>query len=327
MSARGWLFRVASVPQAGGGHVQRCRFLAHALADRVPVTLCLDPAGEAWRGVLSQHGLSVVAEADALTGSAWDGVVLDSYAIGPAEAKNWRQRCRRLVQFDDFLSPLPGADLVINAAPQLAGQDVKGVPALLGADYAIVDPAYAAVPPVTVPARVERVMVSFGMRDSVNATGRVLTLVEKLLEQAGSPEIVVALGARAQHREAVKAQVGSFTGRIALLDGQEDLIQILPSIDMVIGGGGVSLLERVAAGVPSITIALNDNQSGPADGAAAKGATRYVGTVAGLSEDEFVQAFLDLCQNQSARSEMQRHARALVDGRGAERASTALLKL
>ena len=56
-------------------------------------------------------------------------------------------------------------------------------------------------------------------------------------------------------------------------DDAPNLVGLLGDTDIVIGAGGVSMLERFAAGVPSISTTIVDNQSAFVSGGVRLGAT------------------------------------------------------
>ena len=316
--SEGWLIRVASRAEAGAGHVSRCRVLARALARHAPTTFVLDDEG--WRERLAGEPFAVQTAAVASAG-ALAGAVVDSYDLGEAEWAALRRRARVLAQLDDFLAPRSEADVSINDAPHLEGTHLGGRPALLGPHYALVDPRYV-LPQRATAERVECVLVSFGASDPGDATG--LALAALGLARLGA-KIVVALGSRAPHLASVRRRAEPL-GAELIVDAP-DLVAPLARSDLALGAGGVGLLERMAAGVPSLSLALADNQRLQLDGAAAKGATRHLGAAAEASAETLSTAIVELAGDRHAREAMARRGRALIDGRGGERTATALLEL
>jgi spore coat polysaccharide biosynthesis predicted glycosyltransferase SpsG len=325
-----WLLRVASRPEVGAGHVSRCRALALALGRHAGVVLVLDREGAAWQRKLGAEGLESVVQGQEPPGP-WAGSILDGYDVAPEEVAALARAAPPLVAIDDFLEPPRQADLVVNPAPNLEGESVGGIPALLGPAYALLDPRFEAPPPGPVADQVEHVVVTFGARDSANATALALAALALLDGQGVRPRLTVAMASRAPHLEQIRQAVAGFGGRAALRLDAADMAALLGSADLVIGAGGVSLLERMARGVPSISVATADNQGLAIEGAARLGATVSAigssGALAELSPEALAGTIATLAGDRGARAAMAARGRELVDGRGARRVAEALARL
>jgi spore coat polysaccharide biosynthesis predicted glycosyltransferase SpsG len=299
----GVLFRVASRPSAGGGHLSRCLAVAAALQETVQVLMVLDPGGRC-----EKAGVPVTDRMPDEP-ARWRACLLDGYHFTAADFAYY-MALAPLAVFDDFCRPPPGAALAINAAFHLGGDTLGGVPALLGPRYAAIDPRFAAV---ARPIRetVEHVVVSFGRVDPDDATGRALAALALLRGDGFAPRVTVAAAPR--------RELADTTFRVDV----EDMALLLADADLVIGAGGVSLYERIAAGVPSVTVAIADNQRLAVEGAAAAAATAPTQR----SPRALADAIGALAADPERRREMASRGRALVDGRGAQRVAKALMRL
>ena len=325
MSAR-WLFRIASHARHGGGHVSRAAVLARALKEAgSDVIMQLDPGSAPAAARLSSMGLSCT-EDDLPAGGgsesrAWAGSLVDGYDLLAQTAAQLARWAPPLVAIDDFLLPPQGAALVVNSAFGLDGKTIDGVPALLGPRFALVDRAFAQVSQRDRAAPVSHVLVSMGRLDPDNLTARAL----QAIKAAGAElRVTVALSAGAPFRSDVEAHLAGFGGRGRLLIDADNMPALLNEVDLVIGAGGVSLLERVAAGVPSVTVQLADNQKLFIDGAVAMGVTAAGGTG---NVDAMAAALCDLLANPTAREAMASSAHKAVDGEGAARVAAAMRTL
>jgi UDP-2,4-diacetamido-2,4,6-trideoxy-beta-L-altropyranose hydrolase len=159
---------------------------------------------------------------------------------------------------------------------------------------------------------VQNILVSFGATDSANVTPRVL---DALADFADGMSIVVALSARAPHIDEVRSKL---RGRMKLvIDGE--MAELMTKADLAIGAAGSSAFERAALGLPSIIVAVTDNQRGIArllvnavaavDGGIAD---------AGLS-DRLRSKLQELFVDAEARLNLSKAAASLVDGRGRQR--------
>ena len=106
--------------------------------------------------------------------------------------------------------------------------------------------------------------------------------------------------------------------RVEGLTGLDDLGAVLADADIVVSAGGVTLLESLRLGRPTVAVATADNQLGAVTGAARAGAAieatpeTAAGAVAALSEDP------------RARETLSAAARRHVDGLGAARVADAI---
>lgn len=319
-----WFLRIASAPKYGAGHVRRSGALARALAERANVTVVLDPDGMACAEAFVADGIpAIAAGTEAVQSCA--GVVLDGYHFGEDEIVRWRGCARTLVVIDDFHSPPPHADVVIAPAPHLHGEQIDGVPALMGARYALLGAEFANLPPRPSDERkFPRVVVSFGAVDSNNATGLAIDALG-LVAAKRRLEARVLVGKHFPHLPTLRDQAKIHGDWLRLRQGETDLAGIWTAADLAIGAGGVSLLERMACGCPSLCIATADNQSLALSEIESLGTAHFAGALADLDANELAN-IIDVTLSDLGRlREMSVRGRQLVDGHGATRAVTALL--
>ena len=321
-----WAFRVASKSEVGGGHIARCRAVAEAMPEDVSVVFVLDPEGSDWKSKLEQVGITAICEGEDEP-KDWVGCLMDGYHFNEDDAANWKKKTGWLACVDDFGTPLHAADLVV--APSFSPEDVAdiGVPYLTGPQYAMIAAAFARLLPPQIKDDVEHLLVSFGLRDSWNATSLVLDAIAGMEAVDRLHCITVALGTQAPHRPAVLKKIDNLSFKVKLTSEKDDFLSLMTKTDMVIGAGGVSLFERMASARPSITLTTARNQEPSARAAGQAGATCYLADSRDIEAtflteqiDDFVSSF-DLRQKMSAR------AQEFVDGKGAVRISEVLLKL
>jgi UDP-2,4-diacetamido-2,4,6-trideoxy-beta-L-altropyranose hydrolase len=316
-----WLFRVASSPAAGGGHVARCLVLADALRGHgEDVTFALDADGAGWGRILDEHGFPWQVGTD-LPDRSWDGCLADGYRFSASEWRRLRDLADILASIVDD-QPVPDfLDLVIAPARHQADRQEVARYAH-GLPYALVNPAYADAAAAGPRQEVRRLLVTFGLRDSVNATGLVLEAVERLDADIA---VVVALGRDAPHLDAIRAKIDRLPGASLLVDAP--LAELMSGFDMVVGSGGVGLLERCAAGLPSITITIAANQVVQAEAIARGGGTRLLGGHQSVTPSAVAVEIPALSLDFAARKRMSEAARRLVDGRGAERVAGIMIEM
>ena len=302
----------------------RCTALATALKTYGLVTVIIETDGNAWRNRFIEAGIETIAEND-IADRFFAGIVLDDYDFKPSDVQFWRARTLGpIVQIDDLGVPLQNIDLLINATPGMTGETLGGVTALLGPAYAMLSAPYcrAVRPPIR--NRVERIVVGFGLIDSIGATERVIrALVSNL---ASGCRVDVLLGSSSPHAKTVAALVRTQTNWSLHLDAPEPW-RLVGAADLALSGGGQSLLERLALGIPTIGIAIAENQRSALTGAAAAGAAIDLGIMQAASEDRIAAAVLDLQNSPGRRASLSVAAQALVDGHGAERVASYLANM
>ena len=308
-----WLIRVASHRRHGGGHVARCAVLASALVDAgAEVVVQLDEGAPEAAAVLARRGLTCTEDTPA---GPLHGIVLDGYELMEREATTLARHAP-LVVLDDFLEPPVCAKLAINGAVHLDGDHIGDLPALLGPRYALVDPRYAALPSRDRTVPVRNVLITMGRIDPDNRVGACL-------------DLLVALDCDAQFTVVASADMVTRTGLDAritrphrLVIDAPDMVPLLDATDFVMGAGGVSLMERMAAGVPSLTLSLADNQRLFVAGAARLGATIDGGESVG---PECAALLGEILADGPARAAMAAAGRRAVDGQGAARVASHLI--
>ncbi|MDP7341840.1 MAG: glycosyltransferase [Alphaproteobacteria bacterium] len=318
------VFRVASATRVGGGHVSRCLAVARALGDAVPALFVLDPGADAAAARCAEAGVEIsFGPLDVASGVR--ACVLDGYEFTPTDIAYFAS-IAPLAVFDDFGSPPAGASLAINATPGLSGNCQGGVPALLGTRYAAIDARFAALAEWPPAAAVRNVLVTLGRTEAHAEARRALEALESARNHEFDPEVTLVLPGADTMPEGLRQIVERPSQRITVIESVSDMAAALAEVDLVVGAGGVSLLERMAAGVPSVSVVLADNQRAYIAGAAALGATR----ACELDDDsatgeDLEEAIWRVARDPDLRAEMVRAGRQAVDGLGANRIADALL--
>lgn len=315
-----WGFRVASRPQVGHGHMSRCLALAQEMT--APACFFLDPANP-WRPKLDALGFESVEECDSQSSAAvltavetgkLGGVLFDGLDL---EGRDISKAADRV-----FTTAFAGAD-----GP---ADSIVWIDPTFGSDAgpnAIVGPAYAPLAPTYAPARdranrpvtehAERVLITFGTYDSADLTGHALDALAKL---ECAPRVTVALGAAAPHRERVASRIAEMANSEIVVSA-EDMIPYYEASDIAIGAPGVSFLERLCCGLPSLLLCQNRAQQPIARAAAEQGAAELA------SEDDLgalARRIEELLADAGRRAALRRRGLELVDGRGAKRLARAL---
>jgi UDP-2,4-diacetamido-2,4,6-trideoxy-beta-L-altropyranose hydrolase len=338
------MVRADASQRIGTGHVMRCLSLAKTLKSYGATVefVCRDEPGlPAHR--IREAGFSLVQlprESSAMTGmearSAADGdfdvIIVDHYGIDASGERVMRQRGRLMVVIDDLADRPHDADILIDSTlGRREGAYLGLVPneckQLLGSRYAIVDPRFFAIRPLSLQRRrqeqfqLRQLAVSLGGADPHGSTSLVLQALASTALPA-TVLITVIVGAAVTDRESIERTCAALPWKARILTDVRDMPALLSEVDLVIGAGGTSSWERCCLGVPALLLVLADNQVEGAAAMAAQEAARLLGRPGDLV------ARLPCAIQEAAVPEtlqrISRKASALCDGLGTQRVAAAI---
>jgi len=240
---------------------------------------------------------------------AWQLTVVDSYE---RRADDLLAAGGPIAALDDLGRDLAVA-LVVDPSP--GAHPIRHYPArvLAGPAYALLDPALASLPVRPIGPTVERVLVTTGASpDDSAAGGAARVMAEAVAAQLGPGRVTLVRGSR--HAEDLPRGVSA-------LEAADGLGPHLSDYDIVLTAGGVTLLESLCLGRPTVAVAVAGNQQRAVEGAASAGAC-----LAAPVERAAEQA-ARLASDFSLRRRLSASARKLVDGRGAFRVANAVAHL
>lgn len=198
---------------------------------------------------------------------------------------------------------------------------------LSGPKYILLGPEYRSLPPRKQERQIRRVLVTLGGGDPYDLTPRIIDAVRTALPGA---MVGVAVGAffTPEQQAEIARRVEDGNGRIGRFAQPDSLAPLLDLCDLVICGGGVTMLEAAATSCPSMTIQLADNQASNLTSLSLLGGTYRVGT----HDDPGLMFKLAgglrlLSDHPTRRQEMADIARSKVDGMGATRVAKHLVEL
>jgi UDP-2,4-diacetamido-2,4,6-trideoxy-beta-L-altropyranose hydrolase len=274
-------------PGVGLGHRSRCHALGAALG----------AAGFRVR-------FAPVDEHTALSDAA-DVVVVDSYRTRADDDRRYRGSI--VVAFDDLDRGL-AIDLLVLAAPghePRHGGAARRVRS--GAAYVMVDPALAALEPAPITDPVHTVLVTTGAADAAGVGARIAAGIRRLLDDTVAIELVVGPWGAPEGVRGITAPDG--------------LGARLSGADIVVTAGGITMLESLALGRPTIAVVTADNQRMQVSGVADAGAAWTA------SADTAATRTRSLAEDPAARRTLASAARALIDGDGPRRLAEEILAL
>lgn len=325
------LLRADAGPAIGVGHLMRCLALAetwlHAGGRALLVSTGLSPAaaarlveaGIAHRQIDAQPGSLADAEGTrrcaAEAEATW--VVLDGYRFDGAYQRDLKRAGFRLLAIDDFGHMGEyAADLVLDqnlgARPEAYARRAPESRLLLGARFVLLRRQFATRAGDRRDARPApcRVLVTLGGGDAQRTTAAVVRAIERIPAELISGATVV-LGDSCPHALVID---GEAAARIQVRRSVGDMAALMVDCDLAIAGGGTTAWELAFMGVPTVHLALAENQVPNCEALDAAGAGQYVRAPEGLAE-----ALSRWAEDSAGRNAMAARARVLVDGQGAWR--------
>jgi spore coat polysaccharide biosynthesis predicted glycosyltransferase SpsG len=232
-------------------------------------------------------------------------VVVDSYLWRADDGS--RFAASMIVAIDDLDRDLE-VDLLVDPSPGAsAASHPSARRVLAGAKFALIGPEPTASPK-TVEGEVATVLVTAGASDLRGDSNR---FAEAVLE-------AVPLGTKVRQVVGPWSHVDVAPG-VEVVQTTDGLDELLATADVVVTAGGVTMLEALRLGRPTIAVVLYDNQRRAAEGAARAGAV----VLAGM--DDLRDQLAELADDVGRRRALSTRAAALVDSEGAVRVTEAIL--
>lgn len=332
-------FRLDAGAVIGGGHLSRSGTLATALAGQG--WRCLLAATEdtlRWLGPETPFAAIPLAcaaedEPSALR-RAWpegvDLLVVDHYGRDSAFETACRPWARRILVLEDAPGRPHACDMLLDPTPGrganeymrcLARADVR---LLLGPSFALVGVPFVAARPAALARReaggaARRALVAVGAGDADNVTARCFDALAAA--GAGEFEVDILLGGSAPHLPEMRSRLAATRRpwRLHVAINPSEVAALMERADIAIGAAGVSAWERCCLGLPSVVMAVADNQQPMAAALDRAGAAVVLGSQREVSDSELAQAIMRLIADDDARLRLARNAAEFCDGGGASR--------
>lgn len=308
------LFRAPAGAGRGFGHLTRCLALGRALGVRPLLVLRGDRQA---REAALALGADVVASSSlsTLTALRPHVVVIDDPVARDAE--RWTRAARKngavVVTVHDLGLGGRGADLAIDGSVTRRRKASGAGKVLAGTRFAVLDPAVGRR--TSNPARTSRVLIALGGGPHAR---RAQAIAETIAAADPRAEIRIAGGF-------VKATAGRSADRVRWIGSPRGLAAELAKATVAVVGGGVSLYEAAAMGVPAVTVPVVKSQVPTVLAFARRHAAVAVSYPA--SPKDAAAKVVRLLHDGKLRRSLAKRSRQIVDGHGAARAAAAVMKL
>ena len=345
------LIRADASPTIGSGHIARCLTLARVLRKQGShvAFACRQLPGhrldalsaegfetfalpEFYPGEDPQQAIESMlpwqADIDALDllledHAEFDWIIVDHYGLDHHWQTAARRWAPRIAAVDDLATRRYSVDLLLNQ--NLSGLSENYTPLLPEGCRTLLGPRYAMLreefdcPAIEIKPEARRVLVNFGGFDAAMQTHHaMLALVD-------FPELDVDFVAGVDNPAWTQMQALAQTRpNWRLHSFVSDFHQRMTEADLFIGAGGGTSWERAALGLPTICIAVSNNQQVNGEVMAAAGAHVFMGAREQVSVTQLRDAIGFVAGNFYLRQSLAERSRQMVDGRGALRVAAAL---
>ena len=312
------LIRADADSQSGSGHVMRGLALAQAWQDAGgSAILAAARLPESLRERLQSEGVDVVADEDIVRvarehDAMW--VAVDGYHFGAAYQRRLKDAGLRVLWIDDQGRDGPYcADLVLNQNLHADAITYDG-PArlLLGPRYVLLRREFRTRRERAAGAK--NVLVTLGGADPHNVTMKVV----RALQQLPDVEALVIAGGSNPHYDVLREATRD-TPRIRLERSVADMPALMSHAGIAVAAGGTTCWELAFCGLPSIVIALAENQLDNVQRLGDAGIAMNLGWHEHVDANALAAAIEKLIADGDLQKEMSRRGMELIDGEGGAR--------
>ena len=171
--------------------------------------------------------------------------------------------------------------------------------------------------------RVKRILISLGGADAENVTGRVLRCLEKC-RLPTNIKIDVVVSPASPIVATLKQLVADLGINSEVHAGTSHFAHLASRSDIAISAAGSTLYELAHLGVPTIAVAIAQNQIAVGREMGSRGAVIFLGTHQDVADAEWTATIEKLIHDAQTRATMSGRGRQLIDGCGADRVATRL---
>lgn len=302
-------FKVHHLPSLSGVHIKESNYAS-------------------WMGVTNQKDAEQTLKAFAAARPDW--IIVDHYGIDYKWETIIRPNVEKIMVIDDLANRRHDCDVILdqnfyfqdeNPYEKLVPNSCK---VLLGPQYALLKPEYALYRQKVNRGHstaINRILVFFGGSDSRNMTS--LTLKTLSRPEFVNISVDVVVGINNQNIPEILQLSQKRANTNLITKPLEHLAELMASADLSVGGGGTTTWERICLGLPTIVIALSDNQLSMARKLSKMNYITFLGHAKDISVKNLYLELLNIVKNKDNKNRCEM-AISICDGLGAIKVSKKL---
>lgn len=195
-------------------------------------------------------------------------VVVDHYGLDATWHELVRDRCEKIAAIDDLGDRKLSCDIVLDqnlgaSAEKYENKVSENCRLLLGPRFALLRNEFKGWREKSLRDRFERkvgkILITMGGADPMNYTLRLLKELSKS-KNAKNCEFVVIVGALYPHFDTLNDFISFSYLKVSVLSNVTNMAEIMSSCDLCIGAAGSTSWERCCLGLPTIALAVAENQ-------------------------------------------------------------------
>jgi len=281
-----------------------------------------------WLGVSQMDDALEAKKALTCLGFVPDWLVVDHYSLGANWEREMRPSARGIMVIDDLADRPHECDILLdqNLCADYGTRYSGLVPAtcvtLLGPRYALLRPEFREARRVRrergqTP---KRILVFFGGSDPQNVTDVALRAIGSL--GSSDLQVDVVIGSSSVSRRAVEELCRNMPSCNCHVQ-PTNMASLMAATDLFVGAGGTTTWERMMLGLPSVVVAIAENQVPIASYLGEMGFLSFVGQFDESDRDGWQarlrKAILDVFSEYPRTLESARVGKSLIDGEGVAR--------
>jgi len=320
--------------QIGTGHIMRCLTLADALREQQAQIsfLCRILAGDLI-SYIQQKGYTVYPLADLKPETAIaqlskipriDWLVVDHYSLDHFWEKPMRPVVKKILVIDDLANRTHDCDVLLdqnfyrNAATRYQHLVPASCQLLLGGQFALLRPEFMQQRQKSQfrDGKIRKILVFFGGSDPTNETAKTLEAIRLLQQPQLQVDVVVGNSAPAKQQIQALCQTLPNVNYHCQIN---NIAELMAGADIAIGAGGSATWERCCVGLPTLTVAVADNQLETTMELAQQGKTIFLGKSEYVTAEIIRSAIVTLLSARELLLFLAAEVQKLVDGLGVQR--------
>lgn len=254
-----------------------------------------------------------------------DVVIIDSYLAPKSIYRRVSDAAQEIICFDDNKRiDYPGG-VVVNGSVGALNMRYPKYPGgrnMVGPQYALLRKEFSSVPGKKIRKYIKNVMITFGGEDRRNLTPKVAALVKEIFPRA---TLMVAIGREFKNETQINKACGDRAEYIHAPDAKT-MKSIMHRSDIAFSAGGQTLNELARVGVPTVAVAVADNQMRNISGWKERGFIEYAGRWNDKSLMRRIAVAARVLEGGRARASHSDAGRSSIDGKGPSRIAASILE-